>query len=159
MKKIIVFLVVLFTSVTMYAQWECRTIDSPFDGKFGRAYAFAKTGNIMMLEEESSFMSAYGYYYPSIIFNSLYYCEDDKLVEFVFIVNGEKKHYDGIGYVTNDNKKIIIDPYIWNDDFMNDFKASSKLYIRVGDGVCDDEIYEFNMSGSGAAYRFVTKSY
>lgn len=159
MKKIIVLLVVLFTSVTMYAQWGYKNVDNPFDGTFKKAYCFSTNGELIMMEEGETFMSAHGYFYPLIFLTSSYFCDGDKLVELVFVVNGEKKYYDGIGYVTKDNEAMMIDAYIWNDDFQSSFKYASKLYVRVNGENCSDDLYEFNMSGSTAAFKFITGSY
>ena len=156
MKKFFVIFL-MFTSVTSFAQWTYKTADNPFDGSFKKAYAYSRGGGAVMLEDGGHVRSEGGYYYPYIILTNSYFCNDESLVEFVFIVDGQNKRYDGIGYIGKDKDALILDSYIWNPDFESDFKNASKLFVRVNNDVCDDDYYEINMSGSTAAYNFIIK--
>ena len=45
---------------------------------------------------------------------------------------------------------------MWTDEFIKDFKSASKCFIRVQYQWCDYH-YQFDFSGSAAAYDFITK--
>ena len=156
MKKLFVIFM-MFAGANAFAQWTYKTVDSPFDGSFKKAYAYSRGGGAVMLEDGGHVRSSDGYNYPYLILTSGYFCNSESLIEFVFVVNGENKKYDGIGYVNGDKDALIIDSYIWNPDFEADFKNASKLFVRVNNDVCDDDYYEVNMSGSTAAYNFIVK--
>jgi hypothetical protein len=73
-----------------------------------------------------------------------------------FIVNGVNKLYQTWGHVSSDHEAVFMVPNILSDSLMvADFKAASRLKVRVYDHVCSTETHEFSMSGSTSAFNAV----
>jgi len=148
MKKLITILaIILFNSVN--AQWVYKTIDNGFDESFKRAYVADKNNEVFLtIEEDLSepFMAILG---P-------YYCDDIAIVEFVFIVNGNKIHFSELAFKTEDNI-YYFKSVIWTKEFKQAFLNSTSLKIRINQEYCGNDIYSFNMSKSTAAYNFIIK--
>lgn len=99
---------------------------------------------------------------PILYLKGLYFCDDGAYIDFVFVVNGVNKKYILFGSKIKSNTYVFqkskwSDEFIWSDDFTKDFKNASKCLIRVNQEYCDDVYYEFNFSGSTAAYNYITR--
>jgi hypothetical protein len=57
---------------------------------------------------------------------------------------------------SKDSQCYYFDGSIWTEEFIADFKNASKCSIRVNQSHCQNDYYTFNMSGSTAAYNFIT---
>jgi len=86
-----------------------------------------------------------------------YFCDDFCYIDFVLFVGNEKKIYQLRARKSSDSKYYYFQDIIWTDEFILHFKSASKCSIRVNQDYCDDDYYEFNMSGSTLAYNFITK--
>ena len=136
----------LMTSV-VFGQWTCGTSS----GMYGGPYAYTKTNNRGWLEMEVG-DSAYNIPFLSLWGSS--FC-DASYIDFVLVVNGENKKYKLTGRAF-DNSVYYFDESMWTDEFIKDFKSASKCFIRVQYQWCDYH-YQFDFSGSAAAYDFITK--
>ena len=76
-------------------------------------------------------------------------------IDFIFVVNGENKKHKLT--IRNNSGVYTFDESIWTDEFIKDFKSASKCSIRVNQDYCTDDYYQFDFSGSAAAYDFITK--
>ena len=88
------------------------------------------------------------------------FSDSSACIDFILVVNGVNKKYKLTGKLAGksfDNEAYIFDESIWTDEFIKDFKSASKCYIRVSQNDCTDDYYQFNFSGSAAAYDFITK--
>ena len=77
-------------------------------------------------------------------------------IDFILVVNGKNKKYKLSGK-SEDGRMCSFDESIWTDEFIKDFKSASKCSIRVNQDYCIDYYYQFDFSGSTAAYDFITK--
>ena len=74
------------------------------------------------------------------------------------MVNGVNKLHETWGHVSKNHETVfMVNDLLADSLILDDFKASSKVKIRVYDHVCDTETFEFKMSGSTAAYNAVLK--
>ena len=145
----------LMTSV-VFGQWTYKTINSKSDGSFKKAYTKTNNRGYLVMEVGDS---AYNDTIKSNIpFLSLWgscFC-DASYIDFVLVVNGENKKYKLTGRAF-DNSVYYFDESMWTDEFIKDFKSASKCSIRVNQDYCTDDYYQFDFSGSAAAYDFITK--
>lgn len=147
----------LMTSV-VFGQWTYKTINSKSDGSFKKAYT--KTNNRGYLVMEVGDSTYNDTIKSNIPFLSLWtrrrssFC-DVSYIDFVLVVNGENKKYKLTGRAF-DNSVYYFDESMWTDEFIKDFKSASKCFIRVQYQWCDYH-YQFDFSGSAAAYDFITK--
>ena len=144
----------LMTSV-VFGQWTCKTRHNE-DKK-----AYTKTNNRGYLVMEVGDSTYNDTIKSNIPFLSLWtrrrssFC-DASYIDFVLVVNGENKKYKLTGRAF-DNSVYYFDESMWTDEFIKDFKSASTCYIRVQyqDGHTDDH-YQFDFSGSAAAFDFMT---
>jgi hypothetical protein len=94
---------------------------------------------------------------PFFALRGSYFCDEICYVDFVLFVGGEKKIYQLKALKSSDSKYYYFQDEIWTDEFILNFKSASKCSLRVNQEYCDDDYYEFNMSGSTSAYNFITK--
>ena len=92
----------------------------------------------------------------SLILVGGYHCKAHPKVEILLIVSGETKKYTYYGSTFKDSRGIyLVQDVTTNPEFLNDFKLASKIKIRINEEYCEDEYYEFSMSGSTAALNYV----
>jgi hypothetical protein len=94
---------------------------------------------------------------PFFYLSGSYFCDGNANIDLILIVNGKNNKYELIGIKSKDSKFYYFDELIWNEDFIQNFKNSSKCLIRVNQDYCTDDYFEFNMNGSASAYNFVVK--
>ena len=138
----------LMTSV-VFGQWTYKTINSKSDGSFKKAYTKTNNRGYLVMEVGDS---AYNIPFLSLWGSS--FC-DASYIDFVLVVNGENKKYKLTGRAFA-NRIYYFDESIWTDEFIKDFKSASTCSIRV-QNQCHDYYYQFDFSGSTAAYDFITK--
>ena len=147
----------LITSV-VFGQWTYKTINSEFDGSFKRAYTETNNDGYLMMEVgDSTYIGTTKINRPSLCLRGSYFCDDYIYIDFVLVVNGVNKKYKLIGIRSRDGRMYWFDESIWTDEFIKDFKSASKCSIRVNQDYCTDDYYQFDFSGSAAAYDFITK--
>lgn len=138
----------LMTSV-VFGQWTYKTINSKSDGSFKKAYTKTNNRGYLVMEVGDS-----AYNSPFLSLWGSCFC-DASYIDFVLVVNGENKKYKLTGRAF-DNSVYYFDESMWTDEFIKDFKSASKCFIRVQYQWCDYH-YQFDFSGSAAAYNFITK--
>jgi len=151
MKNLIltVFIITFFT-VNNFAQWISSKVNDGFSPVYTIAYTNDNQNQYLKLEKVSDKVSFY--------ISGLYICDDPVNVDLVFIVKGTNKLYQTWGHVSSNNKTVFMVPNILSDSLMlADFKEASKLKVRIYDHVCTTETYQFNMTGSTAAFNAVFK--
>lgn len=150
MKKSIAILVMLLSfGIELSAQWTYKTVDNGFDEPFRVAYAESTTGKEFIKLYNSTISG-----YVGLLMYEGYMCSKKPGVEMSFLVNGTWEKYELLYGLTSEDKKLF---YILTSvkSIETDFRAASKLKIRVTDDHCGTEIYEFNMQGSAAALDFM----
>ena len=145
----------LMTSV-VFGQWTYKTINSEFDGSFKKAYTETNNGYLMMEVGDSTYIGTTKINRPFLFLRGSYFCDDYTYIDFVLVVNGVNKKYKLIGRAF-DNSVYFFDESIWTDEFIKDFKSASKCSIIVYQDHCPSDHYQFDFSGSEAAFDFITK--
>jgi hypothetical protein len=146
MKKTITFILALLSFTTAFAQWKYKTVDNGFDEKFKIAYVEDATDNFVKL------FGGAGEPIGMLLYTG-FNCEEDPTVEIALLVGANWEKYEVTGTLSEDRKKVFITYDI--SIMVDDFKSSSLMRVRHNDGHCGTRIYEFNMSGSTAAYNFI----
>lgn len=176
MKKSL-FLLLLFSIVfTTHAQWKENKLENDFDGKFRQFYVSSQNEKsallIIQVEEKSittfkEFSKSYpdenveNYIFPQMVIysgNLDFFCDEEAYAELVFTVNGETKKYSTtlnlykLQYYVFQTATYE-DYFIWEEEFIDDFKKSSKLSIRIYQDYCSNKEYYFNMTNSKRSYE------
>lgn len=147
----------LFTTLT-FGQWTYKTINSEFDGTFKKAYTKTNGGGYLVMEVgEPIDNGTIKINRPFLVLMGTYFCDDYAFVDIVFFVNGINKKHELFGIKSRNGEMYYFDESIWTDEFINDFKGATKCSIRVNQDYCRNDYYQFNFSGSTAAYNFITK--
>lgn len=147
MKKIILSVAMLATTLC-FSQWTTKIINSEFDGKFKKCFTQINNNGYLAMEKDVD--------HPFMFLRGSYFCDDDTHIDFVLVVNGVNKKYDIAVSKSKDSQCYYFDSSIWTEEFIADFKNASKCSIRVNQSYCQSDYYTFNMSGSTAAYNFIT---
>lgn len=86
-----------------------------------------------------------------------YHCDDVIDVDLVFFVGSEAKKYKLEAYKSNDNKTVFLVDDLNTHEIKSDFFKASLVKIRLNESHCDDDIYQFKMTNSSAAFQFISK--
>lgn len=146
--KTILLLVGLALSSIASAQWSNHVVDNGFDPKYNIAWTANDGTCYLKLEKLDD---------GDIMFyiSGGYFCDLELTVDLSFLVQGKYKQYTSSGILSEDKTTIFMVNDILHDNCIDDFKACTSMKIRVNDNNCGSEIYEFNMSGSTSALKFV----
>lgn len=161
LKIMMMTLVMCLIGFTAMSQWTYKMIDNNFDEPFKRAYVYdSDNRGYIILEEglplpmDTTFENMVNVPYIRIM--GTYFCDDVAAIDMTLVVKGINKKY--ILYGSKSEKNIYeVSAANWTVDMIKDFKIASKCYLRVNQEYCDNDIYEFNMAGSTAAFNFITK--
>ena len=150
MKKIINFIVAILIVGTLNAQWSFKTINNGFDDPYKIAYT-----------PENNGAAAYMLFVDSTVVLSIdggYYCEEEPNIDVVLVVNGVDNKFEFEGYKGETSDVVYI---TWdmasNAEFLNAFKLSSIMKIRINESYCTTEVYTYKMTNSKAAYQYMNK--
>lgn len=150
MKKIINFIVAILIVGTLNAQWSFKTVNNGFDDPYKIAYT-----------PENNGAAAYMLFVDSTVVLSIdggYYCEEEPNVDVVLVVNGVDNKFEFEGYKGETSDVVYI---TWdmasNAEFLNAFKLSSIMKIRINESYCTTEVYTYKMTNSKAAYQYMNK--
>jgi hypothetical protein len=144
-----VFIITFFT-VNNFAQWISSKVNDGFSPAYTIAYTEDGQDEYLKLEKVSDKVAFY--------ISGLFICDDPVNVDLLFVVNGVNKLYQTWGHVSSDHESVFMVSNILSDSLMvDDFKAASRLKVRVYDHVCSTETHEFKMTGSTAALNAVIK--
>jgi hypothetical protein len=147
MKKLILSLASMMVLSISHSQWSYKTINNNFDDPYRIAYTAENNGAILKLEKVGDEV----YFYIT----GGYYCDEDPIVDLVFIVNGKDVKFYAESSVSSDNETVFIMNDILTSNLLDPFKNCTSIRVRVNDLTCDTEVYFFNMKGSTAALNFI----
>jgi hypothetical protein len=147
MKKLILSLASMMVLSISHSQWSYKTINNNFDDPYKIAYTAENNGAILKLEKVGDEV----YFYIT----GGYYCDEDPIVDLVFIVNGKDVKFYAESSVSSDNETVFIMNDILTSNLLDPFKNCTSIRVRVNDFTCDTEVYFFNMKGSTAALNFI----
>jgi len=150
MKKIINLILAILTVGTLNAQWSFKTINNGFDDPYKIAYTPTNNG-----------AAAYMLFVENAIVLSIdggYYCEEEPLIDVVLVVNGADNKFEFDGYKGGSSDVVYI---TWdmasNAEFLNAFKLSSTMKVRINESYCTTELYTYKMTNSKAAFEYMIK--
>lgn len=147
MKKVILNLAFILTCFMSYSQWIYKTVNNGFDDPYKIAYTTASNGAILKLEKVDDAVAFY--------LTGGYHCEDDPIVDLVFVVNGVDDKYYSQASTSDDRQTVFIIDDILVSNALDSFKACTALKVRINEVYCDTDIYIFNMKNSTAALNYV----
>lgn len=146
--KNLLLIIVLLCSVSAQAQWTYETVDNGFDESYKIAYTKRVSGAFLKLENVDGDIILY--------IQGIFFCDDDDTeVDISFMVAGKWQKYNSTGLVSNDQTTVFIEPNMLTSGMLEDFKAATSVKIRIRQTYCDEQIYEYNMSGSTKALNFM----
>ncbi len=147
MKKIIIALT--FLPTFSFGQWINKTVNNDFDPEYRISYNLSERDNsFLKLEDFDGNLLFY--------IQNVYTCMETPVVDLVFIYpDGTKRNYVLDCITSTDKEVVFISPDIASEYFLEDFKRAKKLKIRINDISCSSETFEFNMSGSSNAIKFM----
>lgn len=86
------------------------------------------------------------------------HCEEEPTVDITFVIAGQNKNYSLTGAKSKDSRTVYICDDLFSDaDFVNDFKASTKMIVKINEDYCTDVQYTFTMTGSSRVISFMSK--
>lgn len=153
MKNIILFFSMVLFSNLLHSQWVYKKIDNKIDVPYKIAYCSAKgNSGILKLENVEGEMAFY-------VMGS-FFCDDYPTVDIGIVCGTETFRYSFNCAKSSDSSTIFILDDLKeeaNQIFLGHFKKASSLSLRVNESHCTDEYYDFKMSGSTAAFDFMSK--
>ena len=149
MKKMILTVATILTVGLVSAQWTKKTVDNGLDAPYKISYTAINNGAFLKMEGDTSGVAFY--------VSGGYYCEDSPLVNISFLVNNEWIKHSVWGNRSSNNKTVFFTFDLDNEPFFKDFLNASSVKIRINESYCDNEIYQFNMTGSTSAFNFLNK--
>ena len=145
-KKIITVAAILVANVSL-AQWTNKTVNNSFDDPYRICYTKESNGSILKLENVDGNIAFY--------IQGSYFCSEVVTVDMSFMVNGEWKKYVTTATKGDDSKVLFLIDNLENSESVVDFLNSTSVKMRVNEEYCETEYYQFNMSGSTSAYKFI----
>jgi hypothetical protein len=146
MKRLILLLMVL-CSVSAQAQWSYETVDNGFDEPYKIAYTKKTDGAFLKLENIDGNVVFY--------IQGQYFCDEEIEVVLAFKTLGSYIRYTTMGKVTKAGDCIFIDSDLVNSEAVSQFLSCTTLKVKITEGSCPEQIYEFNMTGSTRALNFI----
>jgi hypothetical protein len=146
MKTILLF-IGLALNFIVNAQWKYETINNGFDDPYKIAYTSENNNAVLKLENVDGDVCFY--------LQGGYHCDETPEVDLLFMVNGSSKRYTITGSISENKKCVFFTFYLLSSDFLEDFKNCSSLRIRVNESVCTNDLYNFNMTNSTAAFNYI----
>lgn len=147
MKNLFLSIFVCFITTISFSQWTYERVDNGFDDPYRIAYTKSNNNSILKLENVYGAIAFY--------LQGGYFCDDEPLVEMSFLVGSEYHKFYVYGHTSEDKDAIFIMDDIDGSNILNDFKNCSSMKIRITDDICDNEIYNFNMSHSTSAFNYI----
>jgi hypothetical protein len=150
MKKVINLVLAVLVTGCINAQWTYKTYNNGFD----KPYKMATTplnndAYAYMLNVDSSVVLAIG---------GGYYCDDNPIVDVIFVINGEDVRFKFEGYKGQTSDVVYI---TWDMEseigLVNAFKSASVMKVRINESYCESETYIYKMTSSRAAYDYIVK--
>ena len=145
-KKIITVATILVANVSL-AQWTNKSVDNGFDEPYHICYTKENNNSVLKLENVSGDVALY--------IQGSYFCSDVVTVDMSFMVNGVWKKYATTATKSSDSKALFLVDDMENSYALLDFLNATSIKLRVNEEYCETEYYQFNMSGSTSAYKFI----
>jgi hypothetical protein len=150
MKKLIILLLAMQCICTANAQWSNKIVDNNFDPIYKVSYTEAYHNVDLRMQNIDGEISLY--------LTGEFWCDRNPLIELSFLVRDQRKYYSFIGTVVGDFMNVLALSYdIQAESFLEDFKYSRELKIIVQQEECFNEFYEYDMTGSAYAIKFLNK--
>lgn len=148
MKYLLLFGIILFY-LNSFSQWKSERINNGIDASYVTAHTDDYQTQYLRLENYNGIV---------LLLGNTYICSEMVTVNLSFLINGVYSKHDTRAKVSMNHKFVFIVSDLSSDSLMlEDFKNASILKIRINDPMCDDEVYDFSMVGSMAAYAAVVK--
>jgi hypothetical protein len=147
MKKLILSVASFMMLSIGHSQWSYKTINNGFDDPYRVAYTAQNNGAILKLEKVGDEVSFY--------ITGGYYCDENPIVNLVFVVDGKDDKFYSESHTSSDNETVFIMDNILTSNLLDPFKNCTSIRIRVNESYCDTKTYTFNMKGSTAALNFI----
>jgi hypothetical protein len=147
MKKIILSIATILTANVASSQWISKNVDNGFDEAYRICYTKENNGAVLKMENSNGEVAFY--------IQGSYFCTDEPTVDISFLVNGVWQKY-GVRASRNQqgNVLFLVDD-LETSEGISDFLKATSIKLRVNEEYCDNQIFQFSMSGSSAAYKFI----
>jgi len=150
LKKIILSAMLLWSTAS-FSQWKYDYVIDPVEGNYKIAYA-------KDTEDKSAFLKMEIYESNVIMYvqaNEM--CGKRVFVSAIFVTPQFNREVPLIGFITPDESVMYLEKDMKSSSFLSLFKQSSEVVMKVTSDECEDRYYQFFMSGSTAAYNFMSK--
>lgn len=148
--KTLFLIIGLALSYTASAQWTYEKIDNGLDDPYKIAYTNINDSQWLKLESYKNEVSFY--------IGGVYVCDEKVSVDISFLVNGVYQKYNIEDcYISESKQTVFFVDDLATHEMLSSFKSASLVKVRLNDISCGEDTYEFKMSGSTAAYNFISK--
>lgn len=147
MKKVILNIATVLLVNSTFAQWTNKSVNNAFDDPYKICHTKINNGAVLKLENVDGLIAFY--------IDGTYFCSDAPIVDISFLVGGKWIKYSVSSVKSDDSKALFLVDDIENNEMFADFLKSTSVKMRVNEEYCDTEIFEFSMSGSSAAIKFI----
>lgn len=147
MKKMILTVATVLTMGLVNAQWTKKNVNNGLDEPYKVCYTETNNGSYLKLQKLENDVIFY--------MSGGIYCDKHILVDISFLVNNEWVKFNLHGITHDDKKSVYFTFDLDNEPYFQDFLNASTVKIRINETYCTTDIYEFNMSGSTAAFNFI----
>ena len=149
MKKTILTVATLILANVSIAQWTNKSVNNSFDEPYRICHTKENNGAILKLENVDGEIALY--------LQGGYFCDENLTVDVSLMVNGEWKKYSTVGTKSDDSKAVFLIDDLSSSELVINFLNAASIKLRVNETYCETEYYQFNMSGSTSAYKFITQ--
>jgi len=149
MKKTILTVATLILANVSIAQWTNKSVNNSFDEPYRICHTKENNGAILKLENVDGEIALY--------LQGGYFCDENLTVDVSLMVNGEWKKYSTVGTKSDDSKAVFLIDDLASSELIINFLNATSIKLRVNETYCETEYYQFNMSGSTSAYKFITQ--
>ena len=151
MLKKIVLGAMLLWSTASFSQWKYDYVVDPVGGDYKIAYSKDS-------EDPSTFLKLEMYQSNMVMYiqtNNM--CGKNVFVSAIFVTPQFSREVTLIGFVTPDESIVYLEKDMRTSSFLSLFKQSTEVVLKVTADECEDRYFQFFMSGSTAAYNFMSK--
>ncbi len=147
MKKNILTLGALIIANLSMAQWINKSVNNGFDEPYRICHTTENNGAILKLENVDGEIAFY--------LQGGYFCDDNPTVNISFLVNNEWIKYTTEATKGDQSNALFLVDDMNISDAIVDFVKATSVKIRVNESHCATKYYQFSMSGSTSAYKFI----
>lgn len=147
MKKIILSIATVLLVNSTFAQWTTKSIDNGLDEPYKICHSKIENGAILKLENIDGEILFY--------IQSSHFCSDKPIIDISFLVNDKWEKFNVPGLKSENSEMLFLSSDLENEIIFQSFLKATSVKMRVNEEYCDTEIFEFSMSGSTAAIKFI----